>query len=182
MELYEKQLSSTVKYKGKVLSLREDEVELPDKSKSMREVVEHNGAVGVAAITENKEIILVKQFRSGIKRVTLELPAGKLEIGEEPLECGKRELTEETGYKAKKYKKLTSFATSPAILEEIIHLYLAKDLTKGEVNPDAGEFVETVVLPLDKAKEMVLSGEIEDGKTIIGILFICEYFNEVGEL
>lgn len=182
MELYEKQLSSAVKYKGKVLSLREDEVELPDKSKSMREVVEHNGAVGVAAITENKEIVLVKQFRSGIKRVTLELPAGKLEIGEEPLECGKRELTEETGYKANKYKKLTSFATSPAILEEIIHLYLATDLTKGEVSPDAGEFVDTVVLTLDKAKEMVLSGEIEDAKTIIGILFICEYFNEVGEL
>ena len=180
MELFEKILSSEVKYSGKVLSLREDVVELPDKSTSKREVVQHNGAVGVVALTENNEIIMVKQYRSGIKRITLELPAGKLEVGEDPLECGKRELEEETGFVADSFRKLTAFATSPAILEEIIHVYLATELHDGTVNPDDDEFVETVVMPLSEAKKLIFSREIDDGKTIIGIMLTCEYLKTLG--
>lgn len=180
MNLVEKQLSSEIKYNGKVISVREDVVELPDGNKSMREVVQHNGAVGVVALTDNNEIVLVKQFRAGIQRITLELPAGKLEIGEDPLSCGMRELEEETGYKAENYRKFTSFATSPAIMQEIIHVYLATNLTKGEKKPDEGEFVEMHIVPVADAKRMVISGEIEDGKTIIGILLTVEYLKSLG--
>lgn len=180
MELYEKQLKSQVKYEGKVLSMREDVVELPDKSQSMREVVQHNGAVGVVAVNDKGEVILVKQFRAGIRRVTLELPAGKLEKGENPLECGIRELVEETGYVAGKTIKLTSIATSPAILEEIIHIYLSTDLTKGKTNPDEGEFVEVISLPIEEVKSMIVAGEIEDAKTIAGIFLAIEYLKKTG--
>lgn len=180
MELFENILSSEMKFRGKVLSLREDVIELPNGSTSKREVVQHNGAVGVVALTEKNEIILVKQFRSGIRRVTIELPAGKLELGEDPLKCGKRELEEETGFVAGSFKKLTSFATSPAILEEIIHVYLATELSEGAVNPDDDEFVETIVMPLSEARNLIFSGEIEDGKTIIGIMLTCEYLKTLG--
>lgn len=180
MNLVENTIHSEVKYKGKVLSMREDVVVLPNNKEGTREVVQHNGAVGVVALTNDNRIILVKQFRAGIKRITLELPAGKLELGEDPLECGKRELEEETGYIAESYRKLTAFATSPAILEEIIHVYLATELKQGETNPDDDEFVETVVVPISEAKNMIVSGEIEDGKTIIGILLTCEYLNTLG--
>ena len=180
MELVENIISSELKFEGKVLSLREDVVELPDKSVSKREVVQHNGAVGVVALTEDNEIVLVKQFRSGIKRVTIELPAGKLELGEDPLECGKRELEEETGFVSDSLVKLTAIATSPAILEEIIHIYLATGLSEGHINPDADEFVETAVMPLSEARNLIFSGEIEDGKTIIGIMLACEYLKTLG--
>lgn len=180
MELFEKLISSEMKFKGNVLSLREDLVQLPNNSTSKREVVQHNGAVGIVALNENNEIVLVKQFRAGIRRVTLELPAGKLELGEEPLECGKRELEEETGYKANSFKKLVSFATSPAILEEIIHIFLASDLYEGKTNPDEDEFVETVTVSLNQAKKLISTGEIEDGKTIIGIFLALEHLKDLG--
>lgn len=180
MELFEKKISSEIKYQGNVLSMREDVVELPNKSVSKREVVQHNGAVGIVALNDKNEVILVKQFRAGIGRVTVELPAGKLEKGEQPLECGMRELEEETGYVAENFEKLTAFATSPAILEEIIHVYLATGLKETQVNPDDDEFVETVIMPIADAKKMIATGEIEDGKTIIGILLACEYLNSLG--
>ncbi len=169
-KLFEKLVSSEKLYEGKVLSMRKDIVSLPNGKEAFREIVEHNGAVGVVAITDNDEIVLVKQFRAGIKEVTLELPAGKLEIGEDPLECGKRELQEETGYIAKSFEKLTQIATSPAILEEIIYIYLAQDLTIGSTNPDEDEFVETIVCSFDEAKEKIVNNEIIDAKTITGIL------------
>ena len=180
MNLFEKLISSESKYKGKVLSMREDLIELPNGATSTREVVEHNGAVGVVPLTQNNEIIFVRQFRSGIREITIELPAGKLEKGEDPLECGKRELKEETGFDAKSFTKLTQTATSPAILEEIIHIYLAQGLTSGETNPDDDEFVETVVYSINDAVDMVKTGKINDGKTIIGILLTQLYLKEKG--
>ncbi|MBQ7040054.1 MAG: NUDIX hydrolase [Clostridia bacterium] len=180
MELIERRIESEIKYSGKVLSLREDTVELPNKAVAKREVVEHNGAVGVVPITDENEIILVKQFRAGVQKITLELPAGKLELGEDPLDCGIRELEEETGYKAKSFKHLTSFATSPAILEEVIHVYLATDLYEGEINPDEDEFVEIIKMPVDEIKKLIISGEIDDGKTIIGVLLATEYLKSLG--
>lgn len=180
-KLFEKLISSEKLYEGKVLSMRKDIVSLPNGKEAFREIVEHNGAVGVVAVTDNNEIVLVKQFRAGIKDVTLELPAGKLELGEDPLECGKRELQEETGYIAKSFEKLTQIATSPAILEEIIYIYLAKDLTLGNTNPDEDEFVETVVCSFDEAKEKIINNEITDAKTITGILLADIKLNERGK-
>lgn len=177
-ELFEKLVSSEKLYNGKVLSMRKDIVSLPNGKEASREVVEHNGAVGVVAVTENNEVVLVKQFRAGIRKVTLELPAGKLEIGEDPLECGKRELQEETGFIAKSFNKLTQIATSPAILEEIIYIYLAQDLSLGNTNPDEDEFVETIICSFDEAKQKIINNEIIDAKTITGILLADIILNE----
>lgn len=179
MELFEKIVSSDTKFSGDVLTLRVDEVELPDGSKSKREVVQHNGAVGIVPVTENKEIILVRQFRSASRKVMLELPAGKLEPGENPYDCGLRELEEETGFTSDNVDKLTSYYSSPAILEEILHLYIAFDLKKGEAHLDDDEFLECVKMPLSDIKKMIINGEIQDAKTIIGIMLAEEYLKNM---
>lgn len=175
MDLVEKTLSTEVQFEGKIISARVDDVELPDGTRAKREVIGHNGGVGIVAVTDEKEIILVRQFRAGAKKVLLEIPAGKLEKGEDPLACGKRELIEETGYRAESFQKLTSFYGSPAILEEVIHVYLATGLQPGADSPDPGEFVQKLKIPLEQAREMAISGEFEDAKTIIGILLACAY-------
>ena len=175
MELFEKTIASDVKYEGKILSLRVDTVTLPDGRETRREIIGHHGGVGIVAVTDENEIILVRQFRAGTHDVTLEIPAGKLEKGENPLECGKRELMEETGYTAEGFEELTAFYGSPAILEEKIHVYLAKGLKAGVSHPDPGEFVEIVKMPFGDAKKLALSGKLNDAKTIIGILLASEY-------
>ena len=179
MELYEKIISSDTKFAGDVLTLRVDQVELPDGTLSKREVIQHNGAVGIVPVTENKEILLVRQFRSASRKVMLELPAGKLEAGEDPYDCGLRELEEETGYTTNKLEKLISYYSSPAILEEILHLYIAFDLKQGKVHLDDDEFLECVKMPFCDIKKMIISGEIQDAKTIIGIMLAEEYFKNM---
>lgn len=178
MELFEKIISSDTKYKGHVLTLRVDQVELSGGVQSVREVVEHNGAVGIVPITQEGEVILVRQFRSASRKVMLELPAGKLEKGEDPFSCGERELEEETGYVAGRMEKLTSYYSSPAILEEILHLYIAFDLKPGKVQLDEDEFLECVKMPLAEIKQKIISGEIQDAKTIIGILLAEQYLSK----
>ncbi len=175
MELYEKTLSTDIKFQGKIISTRVDTVELPDKTLTKREVIGHNGGVGIVAVTDDKQIILVRQFRAGPHKVILEIPAGKLEKHEDPLTCGKRELLEETGYTANKFQRLTAFYGSPAILEEVIHVYLATELQSGESKPDKGEFVEHLKMPLEQAWRMAVNGEFEDAKTIIGIMLAYEF-------
>lgn len=178
MELFEKIIASDTKYKGDVLTLRVDDVELFGGVRSKREVVEHNGAVGVVPVTEQGEVLLVRQFRAASRKIMLELPAGKLEKGEDPFSCGERELEEETGYVAGRLEKLTSYYSSPAILEEILHLYIAFDLKPGTVHLDEDEFLECVKMPLSEVKQKIISGEIQDAKTIIGILLAEEYLSK----
>lgn len=177
MELIEKIVESDYKYKGKIINVRKDIVKLPDDNTSTREVVEHPGGVCIIAITDDSNVLLVKQFRAGPRTVLLELPAGKLEYGEDPKECGKRELTEETGYVANKFEKIGEYYLSPGYANEKIYIYLAQDLSYANVNPDADEFLEIVKMPFTRLDEMVKNNEITDAKTVIGVMYAKLYKN-----
>ena len=173
MNLEEKQLKAKYLYKGKIVNLRLDEALLPNGKTALREVVEHPGGVCVAALTENDEIIMVRQFRYPYNEIVLEIPAGKRDsTDEDPLSCGKRELREETGATAENFFSLGTLYPTPGYCGEIIWMYGATNLLFGETDPDEDEFVETVKSPLEKAVEMVLSGEIKDAKTQAAILKI----------
>lgn len=171
MNLEEKQISYDYKFKGRIINLRQDKAMLPNGKITTREVVEHPGGVCVAALNENDEMLFVKQFRYPYMEQTLEVPAGKRDKqGENPLECGKRELKEETGATAEKYIDLGSLYPSPGYVNEIIYCYLATGLTYGGQNTDEDEFLDVIKIPLEKAVQMVLSGEIKDAKTQIAVL------------
>ena len=166
MELTEKTLNEEYIYQGRIIKVRRDEVELPNGHKSVREVVEHSGGVCVLPLTDKEEVIFVRQFRYPYKEVILEIPAGKRDHGEEsPLECGKRELAEETGAKADKYTSLGELYPSPGYCGEVIYMFLATGLTFGNTDPDEDEFLNVEKIPFDKALDMVLAGEIKDSKT-----------------
>lgn len=156
-------------YEGKVLNLRIDTVELPDKRYSKREIVEHVGGVGVIAITEEGNIVLVNQYRKALDKNIIEIPAGKLEINEEPKETARRELEEETGYTCSKMRYFTEFYPTPGYCTEKIHLFIAEDLIPGKQSLDENEFLEVLEIPFEEAYEKVMNGEILDAKTIIGI-------------
>ena len=168
----EKTLESKRVYEGRIINLRLDSVSLENGNTAMREVVEHPGAVGIVALKENGDIVMVKQYRKAVEQVLLELPAGKLEQGEDPADCAARELTEETGYTAGDLRYLVSFYTSPGFSNEVMHMFLATDLKEGKNDPDDNEMVETVEISRDRAIDMILKGEIKDGKTIAGILLL----------
>lgn len=167
----EKQIEREEIFNGAVLHVVKDKVLLPDGNTSYREFCLHKGAVAVIPITDDNEIILVRQFRYAHHREFLEIPAGKFDFaGEEPLAAAKRELSEETGAVAKKYTSLGILDTTPALIDEIIHLYMAEDLTFGNMHLDEDEFLSVERLPLKDALGMVMRGEIRDGKTQIAIL------------
>lgn len=168
----EKTLESKTVYKGRIINLRLDSVVLENGNTALREVVEHPGAVGIVALKDNGDIVMVKQYRKAADQMLLELPAGKLEQGEDPADCAARELTEETGYVAANLRYLVSFYTSPGFSNEVMHMFLATGLSQGENDPDDDEMVETVEISRDRAVDMILKGEIKDGKTIAGILLL----------
>lgn len=168
----EKTLESKTVYKGRIINLRLDSVVLENGNTALREVVEHPGAVGIVALKDNGDIVMVKQYRKAADQMLLELPAGKLEQGEDPADCAARELTEETGYIAANLRYLVSFYTSPGFSNEVMHMFLATGLREGENDPDDDEMVETVEISRDRAIDMILKGEIKDGKTIAGILLL----------
>lgn len=171
MLLKEKTLAQEYMFKGRIINLRRDDVELPNGHKSIREVVEHKGGVCVLPINDKGEVLLVKQYRYPYMEELLEIPAGKRDHGDEsPLECGKRELKEETGATSENFMFLGEFYPSPGYTNEVIYIYLATDLDYGETNPDDDEFLELYKIPFDKALDMVLSGELKDGKTQAAIL------------
>ena len=170
MDLTEKTLDGEYKYKGRIIKLRVDSVELPNGNVSTREVIEHNGGVGVAALTDKNEVLLVKQFRYPYKEVLYEIPAGKRDGNEDPLVCGKRELKEETGASAAEYLPLGKLYPSPGYCGETIWMFAAKGLTYGTDNPDDDEFIECERIPLEIAVEMIMNGEIADSKTQAAIL------------
>lgn len=162
-------LKNTI-YQGKILNLRVDVAGLPNGKEAPREFVEHNGGVTVAALTDDAKLIFVRQFRYPYMEEVLELPAGKLEKGEDPLEAGKRELREEAGVTAEQYINLGEFYPSPGYTNEVIYLYGARNLTQVEQELDEDEFLNVEYISLDKAVDMVLSNEIKDGKTQAAVL------------
>lgn len=179
MDLTEKPIRQDYIYKGKIVNLRVDDALLPNGTTAKREIVEHPGGVCVAALTENDELLFVEQFRYPYFELVLELPAGKLEYGEDPFEAGKRELKEETGATAEKYEDLGKLYPTPGYCGEIIHMYLARGLNFGEQNLDSDEFLEVKKIPLKKAFEMVMNNEIRDSKTQVGI--VKTYYKVYGE-
>lgn len=173
LKLSEKTLKEDYIYKGKILNVRVDEVELPNGAKSKREIIEHSGGVVILALHANGNVSFVNQFRYPYKKVVLELPAGKVEKGEDPLETGKRELKEEVGLTAKRYINLGEYYPTTGYCEEIIYMYLALGLTNGEQDLDENEFLSIETMPIDKAVDMVLKGEIRDGKTQTALLKVA---------
>ena len=157
---------------GKFLTFKQDEVEQTSGRKTTRDMVLHPGAVAIAALTAEHEILMVRQFRYPTSQVTLEVPAGKLEKGEEPLVSAQRELAEETGYTGGRWEKATAFYTAPGFTNEMIHLYIAEELVFASAHPDPDEVIEYVKLPLAQAYEKTVNGEIKDAKSIIAILWL----------
>ena len=174
MDLTEKTIKKNYIYEGKIITVRRDDALLPNGAEAIREVVEHPGGVCVAPLTADGELIFVEQFRYPYMEVVLELPAGKLEKGEDPFEAGKRELEEETGCVAGNYIDCGKFYPSPGYCGEIIHLYLAKTLTKTQMHPDEDEYLEVLKLPIDEAVRRVMNGELRDGKTQTLVLRVAE--------
>lgn len=174
MNLFEKTVEKNYVYEGKIINVRRDKAEHPDGTPCVREVVEHNGGVCVAPLTDNDELIFVRQFRYPYGEVVLELPAGKLELGEDDGDAGMRELEEETGLVADEYHKLGVFYPTPGYSGEIIHLYAAWKLRETQAHPDEGEFLEVEKIPLAEAVDMVMRGEIPDGKTQTLIMRVAE--------
>lgn len=170
MNLEEKQLSFDYKFKGRIINLRVDEALLPNGATATREVVEHNGGICVVPITENGEVLMVEQYRYPYGEVILEIPAGKRDGNEEPLEGGKRELREETGAVAENYTFLGELYPTPGYCGEVIYMYLATGLSFGETDPDDDEFLNVKKIPLENAVDMIMKGEIKDAKTQTAIL------------
>lgn len=170
MNFEEKTLSSKYTYNGKIIDVRYDEVEICTGKKSVREVVEHSGGVVIAAQKTPDTILLVKQFRYPIKETVFELPAGKLEKGEQPFPAAQRELEEETGFRAKNWKDLGYINTSPGFCDEKLYLYLASDLEFVGKHPDEGEVIECYEYKLNDVYDMIKSGIINDAKTICGVM------------
>lgn len=170
MELKEEMVSQKTVYEGYIVNVRMDKAKLMDGRIANREVVSHPGAVAVFAMDEEGNVILVRQFRYAMGEVVLELPAGKLEPGEDPADSGLRELEEETGLVPKIYEPMGCIYSSPGIFEEKIHLFFARDLVQGPDHPDDGEFVEVVRIPYAQLVDMAARGEIKDSKTLAGIL------------
>lgn len=180
MELFEKKLSSRQVFDGVVVKLFVDEVELPNGNKSIREVVRHPGAVCVVPVTDQGEVIMVRQFRYAFDQVLLEIPAGKLEPGEDPLKAALRELEEETGTVAEKIEHIGELYTTVAILDEKIHMYLATGLSYKNAHPDEDEFLEVEKISLNTLVNMVMNGEIKDSKTQIALLKAQKILSERG--
>lgn len=170
MDLSEKTLSEKLIFDGRIIKLHVDEIELPNGNKASREVVEHNGGVCVAALTDEDKLIFVRQYRYPYHTVLDELPAGKLEKGEDPMEAGMRELEEECGVNAEKVIPMGCIYPTVAYCSEIIHLYLATGLTRTKQHLDEDEFLSVQEIPLEKAVEMVMNGEISDAKTVALVL------------
>jgi ADP-ribose pyrophosphatase len=170
MAFFEKTLSTEEHFRGRIVTVRTDTVELTNGHISFREVVDHPGGVGIVAIDKNNNVLVVRQFRYPMSRELIEIPAGKLEKGEDPLECAIRELSEETGYSAGKMISLGAMYPSPGYCQETLYGYLALDLNEGESHPDEDEFLAVERIPFEKACEMALSGEICDGKTVVSLL------------
>ena len=170
MDLREKRLSGETVFDGKIMHVRRDIVQLSDGSEAFREVVDHSGGVCVLALDDEGRVLVVRQFRYPHEKVLCEIPAGKLERGEDPFEAAKRELREETGAVAQKWESLGEIYPTPAYCGEIIRMYMAQELDFGETALDEGEFLEVERIAFDSLVQQVLAGEIRDAKTVAAVL------------
>lgn len=173
--LDEKFISNKKAFAGRLLKVEIDTVELPDGSTTTREFIRHPGAVAIVPVLDDGRIVLVKQCRYPMDTIMWEIPAGKLDHGtqEDPDDCARRELSEETGYEAKHWQKLVSIATAPAFTDEVIHLYKAWGLEKFSQHTDEDEFIGVGIFSPQEVKDMILRGEIFDAKTLCA-LYACE--------
>lgn len=170
----EHKLSSEMKFDGKLIKVTYDIAQVNGKE-AWREVVHHPGASAIVAIDEDNRIIMEKQFRYALNDYLLEIPAGKLDAGEEPLVCAKRELEEETGIIASEWISLGTIATSPGFCNEVIHLYVAKGLSKGEIHWDEDEYVEVERYTFDELLQRISEEKIKDSKTLSALLLAMPY-------
>ncbi len=172
--MQERKLSSEMKFDGKLIKVTYDVAEVNGKE-AWREVVHHPGASAVVAIDEENRIIMEKQFRYALNDYLLEIPAGKLDAGEDPLVCAKRELEEETGIVASEWISLGTIATSPGFCNEVIHLYVAKGLSKGEIHWDEDEYVEVERYTFDELLQRIKEEKIKDSKSLSALLLAMPY-------
>jgi ADP-ribose pyrophosphatase len=172
--LKEKTISSKSIYKGRVIDVHLEEVELPDGKTSTREVVKHPGAVAIIAVTSEGKVVLVRQFRKPLEQVIYEIPAGKLEPGELPHESVKRELEEETGYTSNSIKQIQSFYTSPGFADEIVHVFYTDQLEKLEtaLGLDDDEFLDVIEVSLEEAEKLIEDKKIFDAKTVYAVQYL----------
>ncbi|EKC6416166.1 NUDIX hydrolase [Staphylococcus pseudintermedius] len=177
MHFEEKTISKESIYKGKIIEVEKHKVSLPNNKTAYREVVKHNGAVAICALTPDQQVILVKQYRKALEQELLEIPAGKLEPGEDRESAAIRELEEETGYKAKKLTLIGEVYGTPGFSNEKISVYFADNLVEGKVNLDEDEFVEKVLYSLDDVKKAVEARTIEDAKTFIAFQHLLLHYN-----
>lgn len=175
MDFYEKTEKENIIYHGKIIKVKELDVKLPSGIMSKREIVEHPGAVAILPITEDENFILIRQFRKACEEILWEIPAGKLEKDEVPLDCAIRELKEETGFTAQKWTLLGNFYTSPGFCNEKIYIYLASQLIPGQSHFDQDEYLEQHLLASTEIDQLMENGQIKDIKTITALL----YFNRL---
>lgn len=171
-DIKETQVGSEKVYDGRILSLSVDKVALPNGKQSTREVIEHNGGVTIVAQTEPEKVVMVKQYRYPVKKALWELPAGRLEDGEDPVLGAKRELQEETGFIPKKMDSLGIVYPAPGYSSEVLYFFKATDLEDGEPNPDVDENLEVKIFDIKQVWQMVKDGEIRDAKTIAGLTLV----------
>lgn len=170
MDLTERKIDEISRYSGILMDVRVDSVELPGGKRSKREIAEHPGGVTILPLDENGDVYCVRQYRYAFSTELLEIPAGKLEPGEEPLPAAVRELSEETGISAGRIDPLGAFMMSPGFCTEVLHMYLARDLRFGAAHPDDDEFLHVEKYSLQTLVDMVMRGEICDAKSVIAIL------------
>ena len=170
--------SSEYKYRGRIINLRVDQIHTDSGYRGIREIVEHPGAVAIVPIDERQQIVLVKQYRSAVGKNTIEVPAGTLSKGEDPLVCAHRELKEETGYQAAKLDRIGGVYTAPGISSEFIHLYLATGLTAGESATEEDEAIDLMRVSLNEALSMIHDGSINDAKSVSALLLVKEMIHE----
>ncbi|GGD69890.1 NUDIX domain-containing protein [Paenibacillus nasutitermitis] len=179
-EYQEKTISTVPVFQGKVISLQVDTVQLPGEGTATREIIRHPGAAAVLALIDGR-MLVVEQYRKAMEKFQVEIPAGKLDAGEDPMEAAARELEEETGYRAGKLRPLSAFYTSPGFADEKLYLYVAEDLVKGDSRPDEDEFLAVESLSFEEAQQYIREERISDAKTILAV-YAWQIYRLTGEI
>ncbi|MCF0155721.1 MAG: NUDIX hydrolase [Veillonella sp.] len=174
------QKSSDMKFDGKLIKVTYDIADV-NGQEAWREVVHHPGATAIVAITDEGKIVMERQFRYALDRALLEIPAGKLDPNESPLNCAKRELAEETGYRAEEWISLGTICTSPGFCDEILHLYLAKGLTAGETHWDPDEYVELEYMTLEEVLAAIGQEEVKDAKSLAALMLALPHLQTLNK-